>query len=162
MGQNPVPPVNIPIPTEIDKSGWRTYPKMVPLVLTHSHKYATHQKALGPRLPSGWLPPPAPLAPPRRNGSSELLAATKGEPSAVVFTKKENGTSQKPFGSEHPPPPPRLGVVFGTPKNWLYFRGIPCKQPEESTLNPKQGSKDWHFGKVTFWRIAPNWSGKAP
>ena len=37
MGQNPVPPVKIPIPTKIDKDGWCTYPKMVPLVLTHSH-----------------------------------------------------------------------------------------------------------------------------
>ena len=36
MGQNPVPPVNIPLPTKIDKNGWCTYPKMVPLVLTHS------------------------------------------------------------------------------------------------------------------------------
>ena len=35
--QNAVPPVNIPIPTEIDYNGWCTYPKMVPLVLTHSH-----------------------------------------------------------------------------------------------------------------------------
>ena len=35
MGQNPVPPVNIPIPTEIGC----TYPKMVPLVLTHTHIY---------------------------------------------------------------------------------------------------------------------------
>ena len=35
MGQSPVPPVNIPIPTKIDKNGWCTYPKMVPLVLTH-------------------------------------------------------------------------------------------------------------------------------
>ena len=26
-----------PIPTKIDKNGWCTYPKMVPLVLTHSH-----------------------------------------------------------------------------------------------------------------------------
>ena len=37
MGQKPVPPVNIPIPTKIDLNGWCTYPKMVPLVLTHSH-----------------------------------------------------------------------------------------------------------------------------
>ena len=35
MGQNPVPPVNIPIHTKID--GWCTYPKMVPFVLSHSH-----------------------------------------------------------------------------------------------------------------------------
>ena len=32
-----IPPVNIPIPTEIDQNGWCTYPKMVPLVLTRSH-----------------------------------------------------------------------------------------------------------------------------
>ena len=31
-----VPLVNIPIPTKIDQNGWCTYPKMVPLVLTHS------------------------------------------------------------------------------------------------------------------------------
>ena len=37
MGQNPVPPVNIPVPTKIDYYGWCTYPKMVPLVLTRSH-----------------------------------------------------------------------------------------------------------------------------
>ena len=30
-------PVNIPIPTKIDKNGWCTYPKLVPLVLIHSH-----------------------------------------------------------------------------------------------------------------------------
>ena len=35
MGQNPVPPVKIPIPTKIG-SGWCTCPKKVPLVLTHS------------------------------------------------------------------------------------------------------------------------------
>ena len=35
-GQNSVPPVNIPIPTKIDSNGCCTYPKMVPLVLTHS------------------------------------------------------------------------------------------------------------------------------
>ena len=37
MGQNPVPPVNIPIPSKIDQNGWCTYPKMVLLVLAHSH-----------------------------------------------------------------------------------------------------------------------------
>ena len=39
MGQNPVPPVNIPIPSNIGSKmgGEFTYPKMVPLVLTHSH-----------------------------------------------------------------------------------------------------------------------------
>ena len=37
MGQVPVPPVNRPIPTKIDQNGWCTYPKIVPLVLTHSH-----------------------------------------------------------------------------------------------------------------------------
>ena len=38
MGQNPgSPEVNIPIPTKIDQNEWCTYPKMVPLVLTHSH-----------------------------------------------------------------------------------------------------------------------------
>ena len=37
MGQNPVPPVNIPIPTKIDENGWCSYPTMVLLVLTHSH-----------------------------------------------------------------------------------------------------------------------------
>ena len=31
-----VPAVNIPIQTKIDKNGWCTYPKMVPLVLIHS------------------------------------------------------------------------------------------------------------------------------
>ena len=36
MGQNPVPPVNMPIPTKIDQNGWCTNPKMAPLVLTHS------------------------------------------------------------------------------------------------------------------------------
>ena len=36
MGQIPVPPVNIPIPTKMDENGWCTYPKIVPLVLTHS------------------------------------------------------------------------------------------------------------------------------
>ena len=28
MGQNIVPPMNIPIPTKIDSNGWCTYPKM--------------------------------------------------------------------------------------------------------------------------------------
>ena len=37
MGRNPVPPVNIPIPTKKKQNGWCSYPKMVPLVLTHSH-----------------------------------------------------------------------------------------------------------------------------
>ena len=37
MGQKPVPPVNVPIPTKIDYNGWCTYPKMVPLVLKQSH-----------------------------------------------------------------------------------------------------------------------------
>ena len=39
MGQSPVPPENIPIPTKIGSKmgGEFTYPKMVPLVLTHSH-----------------------------------------------------------------------------------------------------------------------------
>ena len=39
MGQNPVPPVNIPIPTKIGSKmgGEFTYPKTLPLVLTHSH-----------------------------------------------------------------------------------------------------------------------------
>ena len=35
MGQSPVPPVNIPIPTKIDENEWCTYPKRVPLVFTH-------------------------------------------------------------------------------------------------------------------------------
>ena len=39
MGQDPVPPVNIPIPTKIDYNGWCTCPKMVPLALTHSHGF---------------------------------------------------------------------------------------------------------------------------
>ena len=52
MGQNPVPPVNIPIPTKIDQHGWCTYPKMVPLVLNHGHiswkrRKATSLRALG-------------------------------------------------------------------------------------------------------------------
>ena len=34
-GQNSVPPVNIPTPSKIDQNGWCTYPKTVPLVLTH-------------------------------------------------------------------------------------------------------------------------------
>ena len=40
MGQNPVPPVNIPIPTKIGSKmgGEFTYPKMVPLVLIHSQQ----------------------------------------------------------------------------------------------------------------------------
>ena len=38
MGQKPVPPVNIPIPTKVDHNGWCTYPKMVPLVLTTTPK----------------------------------------------------------------------------------------------------------------------------
>ena len=37
MGQKPVPPVNIPIHTKKDSNEWCTYPKMIPLVLTHSH-----------------------------------------------------------------------------------------------------------------------------
>ena len=32
-----VAPVNIPILSKIDYNGWRTYPKMVPLVLNHGH-----------------------------------------------------------------------------------------------------------------------------
>ena len=45
MGQNPVPPVNIPIPTKIGSKmgGEFTYPRMVPLVLTHSH-FLSHRK----------------------------------------------------------------------------------------------------------------------
>ena len=41
MGQKPVPPVNIPIPTKIGSKmgGAPKTPKMVPLVLTHSHIY---------------------------------------------------------------------------------------------------------------------------
>ena len=35
MGQKPEPPVSIP--TKIDQNGWCTHPKMVPLVLTHTH-----------------------------------------------------------------------------------------------------------------------------
>ena len=34
-GSKPRTPVNIPIPTKIDLNGWCTYPKLVPLVLTH-------------------------------------------------------------------------------------------------------------------------------
>ena len=39
VGQKPVFPVNLPIPTKLgsNMSGEFTYPKMVPLVLTHSH-----------------------------------------------------------------------------------------------------------------------------
>ena len=38
MGQKPVPPLNIPIPTKIKaKMGLFTYSKMVALVLPHSH-----------------------------------------------------------------------------------------------------------------------------
>ena len=37
MGQKPVRPVNIPIPTQIDYDGFYTYPKMVPLVLAHTY-----------------------------------------------------------------------------------------------------------------------------
>ena len=39
MGQNPVPPVNIPIPTKIGSKmgGAPTNQNGVPLVLTHSH-----------------------------------------------------------------------------------------------------------------------------
>ena len=48
--QNPVPPVNIPIPTKKDENGWCTYPKIVQLVLTHSH--------ITPSLPGPGLPVP--------------------------------------------------------------------------------------------------------
>ena len=37
LGQNAVPPVNIPIPTKVDQNGRCTYPKMVQLILNHSH-----------------------------------------------------------------------------------------------------------------------------
>ena len=36
MGQKPLPPMNIPIPTKIDQNGWCTNPKMVRLALTHN------------------------------------------------------------------------------------------------------------------------------
>ena len=44
MGQKPIPPVNIPIPTEIGSKmgGEFTYPKMVPVVLTHSQIFPLH------------------------------------------------------------------------------------------------------------------------
>ena len=45
MGQNPVPPVNISLPTKTGKHGWCAYPKLVPLVLTHSHIPQSHPKA---------------------------------------------------------------------------------------------------------------------
>ena len=42
MGQNPVPLVNIPLPTKIDKNEGCAYPRMVPLVLTRSQMEARH------------------------------------------------------------------------------------------------------------------------
>ena len=41
MGQKPVPPVNIPIPTKIGPKmgGEFTYPKLLPLVLTTTAKF---------------------------------------------------------------------------------------------------------------------------
>ena len=65
IGQNNVPPVNIPIPTKKDWHGWCTYPKMVPLVLTHGHipLFPLKQnwvKAMGPELD---MSQPAPRGP---------------------------------------------------------------------------------------------------
>ena len=54
MGQKPVPPVKIPIPTKIDYNGWCSYPKMVPLVLTHSHIPKSNQR------PGAWSEPRPP------------------------------------------------------------------------------------------------------
>ena len=39
------PQVNIRTPTKIDSNGWCTYPKMVPLVLTHSHVGASAMRS---------------------------------------------------------------------------------------------------------------------
>ena len=66
MGQKPVPPVNIPIPTKIDENGWCTYPKMGPLVLTHNQnrldpKTLHAQRAIAlnfcPKGPGTWSAP---------------------------------------------------------------------------------------------------------
>ena len=68
MGHKPVPPVNIPIPTKIDYNGWCTYPKMVALVLTHSHTgYGPF--ALPPRFPPSRPGTKKPAASGDRRGS---------------------------------------------------------------------------------------------
>ena len=41
MGQQPVPPVNIQLPTKMDYNGWCAYPKMVPLVLKPNPQMAS-------------------------------------------------------------------------------------------------------------------------
>ena len=66
MGQNSVPPVNIPIPTKISsKMGGAPTPKMVPLVLTHSHvAFSYKTQPLKHRL----LPPENPPARPTHRG----------------------------------------------------------------------------------------------
>ena len=60
MGVNPVPPVNIPIPTKIDYNGWCTYPKMVPLVLTHGHINKAFTSMPNTKVTYASHPPPVP------------------------------------------------------------------------------------------------------
>ena len=62
MGQNPVPPVNIPIATKKDQAGWCTYPKMAPLVLAHSQIAAALELPLEPYASLAWPESGAPLA----------------------------------------------------------------------------------------------------
>ena len=58
MAQNPgYPPVNIPIPPKLGSKmgGEFTYPKMVPLVLTHSHLLSSMEKNVRyPHWPRSW------------------------------------------------------------------------------------------------------------
>ena len=57
MGQNPVPPVNIPIPTRIGSTmGGAPIPKMVPSVLTHRHTRVAPVDGAGGVVSPGLLP----------------------------------------------------------------------------------------------------------
>ena len=87
MGQNPIPPVNIPIPTRKDQNGWCTYPNIPKMGSqngfdNHSHSIAT----LGPRpraQESRCRPPPALLA--RRYRSRWVPASLRSQSTSNSF-----------------------------------------------------------------------------
>ena len=98
MGQNPVPPVNIPIPTETGSKmgGEFTCPKIVPLVLTHGRLTMgtnTHAHTHTPISNGGWLAAPAAWPRPWRCPSPSSTPSSPGP----RLTERESGGG-KPSG----------------------------------------------------------------
>ena len=132
MGQNPVPPVNIPIPTKIGSKmgGAPTNQNGTPLVLTGQiiclwvkTRYQNGTLVSGNmdqnlRSPGGLLlththfkPPPSPTARPSTSPARRLWKAPPAAPTPAVAP----GAAASPSGPSTRAGQAHLGVFFGVP-----------------------------------------------